>query len=164
MSASDQYGPVQRLPQGLLGFLQLKNAGRFPDVMIGSYQPTIELAEWLLNTTSDTLTFTTPVTNSTIVLNTPSDAWLYCPGMSLAVDPQPGAAFVNAALTVLPQALTTEIFIAKELHTVVAASTFVVRSQAIWLPPSSRVSGRVFTNIALAGNMTFSTRFTLLPV
>lgn len=40
--------PVQIIPPGLLGMLQLKNMGRLPDTLMGEYQPTIDMREWLM--------------------------------------------------------------------------------------------------------------------
>lgn len=40
-------GPVQIIPPGLLGFLQLKNMGKNPQLIPDSYQPTIEMRDWL---------------------------------------------------------------------------------------------------------------------
>jgi hypothetical protein len=49
-------GPtIQVLPSGLLGFLQLKNGGQFPQRLGDTLQPTIELAEWYVQLNSETL-------------------------------------------------------------------------------------------------------------
>lgn len=42
-------GPIQVLPPGLLGFLQIKNAGRNPDNLLSDLQPSLNLLEWYLN-------------------------------------------------------------------------------------------------------------------
>lgn len=43
-------GPIQVLPAGLLGFLQLKSpAGRNPEVLQGDVQPTIDMLQFYLN-------------------------------------------------------------------------------------------------------------------
>lgn len=41
-------GPVQLIPPGFMGTLQLKNMGHLPDVLNGNYQPTLDMREWLL--------------------------------------------------------------------------------------------------------------------
>lgn len=41
-------GPIQVIPPGLLGLLNLKNMGRLPDVLINEVQPGIDLQEWWL--------------------------------------------------------------------------------------------------------------------
>lgn len=42
-------GPIQVIPPGLLGMLQLKNVGQLPDVLQGNVQPVLELRDWLLH-------------------------------------------------------------------------------------------------------------------
>jgi hypothetical protein len=43
-------GPIQVLPAGLLGFLQLKSpAGRNPDVLTGEVQPGLEMLDFYVN-------------------------------------------------------------------------------------------------------------------
>lgn len=49
------YGPIQILPRGLLGFLQLKNAGQNPSLLSDLLQPTLDLREWLLETNSESV-------------------------------------------------------------------------------------------------------------
>jgi len=41
-------GPIQNIPPGLLGLLNLKNTGRLPDVLNGTVQPTVDLQDWWL--------------------------------------------------------------------------------------------------------------------
>jgi len=41
-------GPVQVIPPGLLGFLQIKSLGENPDALNTEYQPTIEVFPWLM--------------------------------------------------------------------------------------------------------------------
>lgn len=41
-------GPVQLIPPGLLGFLQLKSLGRNPSQLVESYSPTIEMLDWIM--------------------------------------------------------------------------------------------------------------------
>lgn len=41
-------GPIQALPQGLLGLLQLKETGRNPSVMVETVSPNIELLEFFM--------------------------------------------------------------------------------------------------------------------
>jgi hypothetical protein len=44
-------GPLQIFPPGLLGFLQLKNAGRNPQVLIDSLAPVLNAFEWYMQAT-----------------------------------------------------------------------------------------------------------------
>jgi len=43
-----QIGPVQVIPPGLLGFLQLKGLGENPSALLQEYQPSIEVRDWLM--------------------------------------------------------------------------------------------------------------------
>lgn len=43
-------GPLQTLPQGMLGFFQLKNAGKNPTDMPEVLQPVLELRDWYFQT------------------------------------------------------------------------------------------------------------------
>lgn len=43
-------GPIQVLPAGLLGLLQLKNSGNNPDTLLGTVQPSVEMLDFWLNT------------------------------------------------------------------------------------------------------------------
>lgn len=45
---SDPSGPIQVIPPGLLGYLQIKNVGQSPDTLIGTYQPVFDMTEWIL--------------------------------------------------------------------------------------------------------------------
>lgn len=63
-------GPIQNIPRGLLGLLQLKNLGKNPDVLIGNVQPTLDmLGFWLANDARpDTTQYTgTQVTGNSII-------------------------------------------------------------------------------------------------
>jgi len=42
--------PIQAIPQGLLGFLQLKNMGKNPSEISDLLQPVMDLREWYLQT------------------------------------------------------------------------------------------------------------------
>lgn len=44
-------GPLQVWPPGLLGFLQLKNAGQNPQVLINALSPVLESFEWYMQAT-----------------------------------------------------------------------------------------------------------------
>lgn len=45
---SEEYAPIPLQPPGLLGALQLKNYGKNPPALVGSYQPMLDMREWLL--------------------------------------------------------------------------------------------------------------------
>jgi hypothetical protein len=56
-------GPIQVIPAGLLGFLQLKNAGRYPREFGETLDPTIELLDWYL----DAMSIAWPTTSSVAI-------------------------------------------------------------------------------------------------
>lgn len=50
------YGPIQVIPPGLLGFLQLKTGGLNPTELNGLLQPTLQLRDWMFLATAESLT------------------------------------------------------------------------------------------------------------
>ena len=46
----ETYRPIQTIAQGLLGFLQLKNAGQNPSELSSLLSPTMDLRDWLWQT------------------------------------------------------------------------------------------------------------------
>lgn len=82
------FGPIQVIPPGLLGFLNLKSHGENPDTMGSEYQPTIELGEWLLQRDYElvggtAMTLVTanlgsrPFTGGVLSSPVPADEWWY---------------------------------------------------------------------------------------
>lgn len=43
----DSYGPLQLIPPGLLGFLNLKSNGDNPHSLLAEYRPTLEMRDWM---------------------------------------------------------------------------------------------------------------------
>ena len=43
-----EFGPIQVIPPGLLGFFELKTSGRNPDQLLSGYQPALEMFDWLM--------------------------------------------------------------------------------------------------------------------
>lgn len=75
MAAPFQSGPIQLLPAGLLGLLQLKSpAGRNPEVLEGNVQPTIDLLEQYLLQASEVWNI-----NSSVALPTGQGARRFSP-------------------------------------------------------------------------------------
>jgi hypothetical protein len=44
----EEYGPLQQIPPGLLGMLQLKNEGKSPQTFGSLLQPSLDLLKWYL--------------------------------------------------------------------------------------------------------------------
>ena len=51
----DFRAPLQLLPQGLLGFLQLKNGGQAPQFLLEGLQPSLELQPWYVESNAEIL-------------------------------------------------------------------------------------------------------------
>jgi len=60
------YGPIQIVPPGLLGALNLKNVGRNPSELNSMIQPTLDLQEWLLVQNQESLFASRPMVNGDI--------------------------------------------------------------------------------------------------
>lgn len=45
--APSSFGPIQVIPPGLIGFLNLKHAGEAPHSLLAEYRPIIDTTEWL---------------------------------------------------------------------------------------------------------------------
>jgi len=63
---SSQWGPIQVIPGGLLGLLNIKNRGKNPDTLDSNVVPTIDLTSWWFEARAEDIgTFTrTPVTGN----------------------------------------------------------------------------------------------------
>lgn len=59
--APDNFGPVQLVPPGLLGFLNLKSSGDNPHSILAEYRPAIEMRDWLLQARQEDINFTNNV-------------------------------------------------------------------------------------------------------
>lgn len=90
-------GPIQVIPAGFLGLLQLKNLGRLPDTLMGSVQPTVDMLEmWLRATLTAGLPSGThalagpafagytPFTGVAIIV--PDSEWWYVESFSVRTD------------------------------------------------------------------------------
>jgi len=64
-----EYGPLQLIPPGLLGFLQLKNAGKSPSELSSLLQSTMELRDWFFQSTFEQVIQTATITNGSVGFN-----------------------------------------------------------------------------------------------
>lgn len=51
-------GPIQIIPPGLLGFLQLKSQGKNPSLLADTYLPCIEMRDWMFQAERESVTDT----------------------------------------------------------------------------------------------------------
>lgn len=52
--------PINRLPAGLLGFLGIKNGGRYPRDLVSSIQPSFEMLRWYVCNSSEEVSSVSP--------------------------------------------------------------------------------------------------------
>lgn len=72
--------PLQQLPQGLLGFFQLKSGGMTPTQLLETLTPVLDLVPWYLQTNSENVSGTAsnalgPVGGSAGVVVPPNEWW-----------------------------------------------------------------------------------------
>ena len=130
----DRPAPLSRQPDGLLGFLGIKNGGRNPQFLIETVQPTFDLYAHYLNTAPEY-----GYVDSTVVLGA-SIIFLANPGEILYVTD-----FNVEAVTVAGQAIRYDLRrgrqnvgdVALTAPTNIGASSFTSLSfnQPIWLMP-----------------------------
>lgn len=99
---SEPSKPVQLNPVGLLNLLQVKNLGKNPDTLIGEYQPTIEMLEWLMSTeivgAGSTFTLVAPGSTATWFatvgpIKVPDNEWWYVHSASAVLPMAAGDTF-----------------------------------------------------------------------
>lgn len=52
-------GPVQLIPPGFLGFMQLKNSGRLPSELVDQINPTFSMLDWYMQANAETVSAST---------------------------------------------------------------------------------------------------------
>jgi len=172
-------GPVQVIPPGLLGMLQLKNVGQLPDLLQGNIQPTLELRDWMLHANEEyqlaSLNQALGTYDSTMFsMNTPviipQGQWWYVHnitaylvlgntdtlngGFSIGVEPLPN---------VLQMALADKAYSA---FTAAGATTLSLSaSPGDFFPPGTEFGIGVGRMVLAAARVHFLTlRFTRLPI
>lgn len=172
--------PIQVIPPGLMGFLQLKNQGTNPEDFPGVLQPVMELRDWYLQARSQnflnaaaTTTFTTGIGTSGFTTGAgniivPDQEWWFVHQYSLTAGLVAGDT-LNALLPVL---ITPRLGV-QHRHQVgrmqtgpqTGANALVAAlGEAFWAPPGSELgftyAGVAAVNISVAGYV----RYTPLPV
>jgi len=171
-------GRVQLQPPGFLGALQLKTTGQAPGDLGGTYAPTLELVEWLLqanreyitsvnNNDLDTTLGFIPAGNSASQAQVPQNEWWYVhqymiyasiDGSTDLVVLQPSFAwdanFGRAELLGTPSPL---------YPTPTTNTTVLVSAHAhnVWIPPGSRMGGWVhLSDVAAARSVQMNASIT----
>lgn len=168
--------PVQLIPPGLLGALQLKTGGRNPTSLGDAYVPTIDCLDWLLNAKQEFLIdvssiATGPIFQGLPTLVVPDREWWYVHWLSAAIvlaatedqiNPQLWAEY-NFPTALLPRVLLAQL---PGSHSSAATSANVSLGAArFFLPPSTRL---VYANLSgtLGANRNVTTHavFSRLPI
>jgi len=178
MAAPFQIGPIQVLPAGLLGLLQLKSpAGKNPQVMEGNVQPVFDLERYYLNQASEvvsdaSVTETTTAgfrfftTNPLVV---PADQWWFVHNYTVypTADLVAGDSVRNFSVGVRWRTVAPMQW-ARLGNDVVAGNTtgdaLAAFAENFWLPPGSELGFQI--TLVAAVNKTFgaTVRLTRCPV
>lgn len=163
--------PINKLPLGLLGFLGIKNGGRYPQSLQADLQPSFELQNWYLQTNSTSAQLNGSV--SSIGFN--ANWWTVPQGETWAIHQcfvnsaaVLGAgvscgfvgAWIRSALQVLPASLTDMPPIAATAGSVALS----VRTQMtpVLVPPGGVIG--VFAYALVAGPVTTTMTLTYVPI
>jgi len=154
-------GPIQVIPPGLLGLLQLKNLGRLPDVLMGSVQPITEMMPWYLRANREVWplnsgntiapgTYTGYVLMSPNELLVPQDEWWYVHSLSIGFAAGAGGSAIGIRLaaqwnqvgTLKYQALGSERMVSP---LTAADGELLLAAYDFWAPPGSSLGFYVHT-------------------
>jgi len=141
------YGPIQQLPPGLLGFLQLKSQGQNPSLLADSYQPSIEMLDWLLLASNETLqvgfaagTIGGNLASSTVnaVATVPNEEWWYVHRFSVGVAPVGATRISNVGLIMTLSAAGAAANFSLASNPVIGVADLVnVGAQGFFAPPGA---------------------------
>lgn len=168
-------GPVQLIPPGLLGMMQLKNEGRNPRTFIESYQPVIEMRQWMMqqnwNETTDVAAalaagITGVVTFPALISS--GQSWLYIHEFS-AYSTVGGAGIIRGKCIFqrITGGATPRHFAGMQVEGLSTTATGICNpiSSGFFMPPNMQLGVFVSEN-TLAGATTFTAnlRWTSLPI
>lgn len=166
-------GPIQQIPQGLLGFLQLKNRGQNPSELPDVLSPGFELSNWYLETGAEIVVQDAPVAVAVGTINlitVPNDQWWLVHDFFVNVGLDAGSTVFGCpvyrhgqaavAATPMPLAEPRLFQFAVEGALALAPSTIVL---PMFLPPGARLGFRATaTSGAIAALSTAAARITRL--
>lgn len=157
-------GPIQVIPPGLLGFLQIKNNGQNPSLLPDSIQPVMDLQRWLFNGRLEVATGTNLVPSAgapaDITLFTiPEREWFWienvtCSVVALAAGDDLAA---NISYVVSPGGTSSMYAIGPTGSTGVALlnQRLIVSANGFFVPPGAAITLSV-TRKALAADRTYN--------
>lgn len=173
--------PVQIVPPGFLGLLQVKNAGQSPDKLLNTVQPTSDMLGFWLRGRQRAVkcgTLIAPVTavqqiltlrdsNAATPLLTPSGEWWYCAYFGLQLISGVGDTTTNPALVARygNTAMDADVPLAVLTASLAASGAITIAARDFWIPPQTHLclglGATVITNaIAISGGLVY----TPLPV
>jgi len=178
------WGPVQVIPPGLLGALQLKQLGQNPHSLLAEYRPTIEVRDWLLlgnaidRTQISLAAIAVPSATYGAANFSPNhiivptrELW-WCYEYTVSSDLIPAGDTIQIAPSYSrPLVGTLSNYVLCPRNDVGAgavgvASRVDVCARNFWLPPDSELGFTISTNTRAAGNTTFLgyLRYTPIPI
>jgi hypothetical protein len=159
-------GPVQVFPPGLLGFLQLKNAGNNPSDLTDTIQTVIDARDWYFQARMlDALNLFGAVGTVNVnatglvqfpVFTAPQTSWLYVDNFS-ATCALLAAEYIRAAPVLITFPGVTgqqQLQLGDDVNDIVTARarSWICRSGAFFMPPGSILGLKVF-DVITAGNI-----------
>lgn len=173
-------GPIQILPAGLLGFLQLKSpAGRNPEVMNGDVQPTVDMLPFYLNqqaihATQGGRTVGAGSSGGFFAFDAPSivvplDEWWYCHHFTVQVEPvAAGDTYQGFAPMAFldPNAPSARAhLLAQPIYGRPTGGKPASAAHNFWLPPGSQLGWFIdFYNTTTADGIVGDLFFSRLPI
>lgn len=163
---SEQYGPLQISPPGLLGFLQLKNSGQNPQTIDSNITPVMELRDWMfqaleadvsLNTHNMTLaTGAAGFQSFTPVLSAAQSFWFRWTNYSVVATNALGAADVLEAAPAWIQSVggAANLMMLAPAQRFSGATSPIFSARDFWLPPGAQLGLFVCQHTRAAGNTT----------
>lgn len=172
--------PIQLIPPGLLGLLQLKNNGKNPQELPDQVQAIMEMRDWYMECNHETVVQTVDVANGAVgftAYTTPiivpaTEYWFvedYTVQTNTALIATSVVSFA-AAWRIVTGAVFSQFGVGtpQQLLTGVAAGRggFAFSDRGFFLPTGAELGIRVMANEVAAGNITYqgSVRITRLPL
>lgn len=177
-------GPIQLIPPGLLGLLQLKQAGRNPSDLLETVQAVIEMRDWYFQSRTvdaTTLIGGNPSINITVPGNfafttnpalVPNGQWWYVTDFTVDALIATAADSIRLAACWMPNnalAPVQRYLLGPDANDIVSARAnrhvMAKADHGIWLPPGSSLGVEVF-DVLTAGNITVTAhvRAVVLPI
>lgn len=166
-------GPIQQIPSGLLGFLQLKNNGANPSQLLDEVAPTLDWSRWTLETAAVNYALGTAVGLLGLGLSTlnitpivvPAREWWWCSSISVGLTAPGAADQVWAAIGVREENTLTKVRILTPFITcAVLQHRYFGGEPGVWLAPGSEFVIGVGFEAGVTWTADVWVRYARLPV